>query len=814
MNIAPTRLAYLFIFWALALQVQAQRTGTIYGTIRDKETQETLIGAAVALDGTNQGALTDVEGRFKLSGLEPKSYNLKISYIGYKPQTLFNLNVTVGNALTLSIELEPTNTELKEVVVVGNTFGKKIETPLSVQSLTAEEIRSNPGGNFDISKVVQALPGVSGTTGSASFRNDIIIRGGAPNENVYYLDGIEVPQINHFATQGSAGGPAGILNVSFIEDVSLSSSSFAAKYDNALSSVLAFKQREGNPEKVQGNVRLSSTELATTLEGPLSKKTTFLASARRSYLQYLFQAIDLPIRPNYWDFQYKITHKINDKTTLTALGIGAIDEFRFAVPKNSTPDKEYALRAFPTINQWTYTVGFGLKRLINKGYWNLTLSRNMFDNKLDQFEDGKENDEARRTLKTRSREIENKMRFEVNQTLGKWRINYGVMAQYVKYNNSTDARLRRAVIDPISGAEVVPAVNLNYASSIEFWRAGIWGSINHRFIQDRLSVTLGMRTDGNSFIDKGWNPGEALSPRLSASYALTEYLNLNASVGRYAKIPIYTTLGLRDGAGNLVNRNNRYITCTHYVAGIEWQPTNKLRITAEGFYKQYERYPVSVAKGISLANEGGNFGTIGNEAVVSNGSGRSYGAELFVQQKFNGKVFATASYTLFWSSFSGANGKLVPSAWDTRHLISAIVGRKFRKGWEVGLKFRYSGGSPYTPYDIPASLSQYGLTGQGVLDFNQLNTLRLRSFKQLDVRIDKKFNTKRTTIDVYLDVTNALLFTNQEIPNFIYKRNATNTGFETTDGQALRPDGSNAIPFLLPSDNLSVTPALGFIIEF
>jgi hypothetical protein len=438
----------------------------------------------------------------------------------------------------------------------------------------------------------------------------------------------------------------------------------------------------------------------------------------------------------------------------------------------------------------------------------------MFDNKLDQFEDGKENDESRRTLKTRSQEIENKMRFEVNQTIGKLRINYGAMAQYVKYNNSTDARLRRAVIDPITGVEVVPALNLNYASAIEFWKAGLWGSVNRRFIQDRLSVTLGLRTDGNSFINRGWNPGEAISPRLSASYALTEYLNLNASVGRYAKIPIYTTLGLRDGVGNLVNQNNRYITCTHYVAGIEWQPSNKLRITAEGFYKDYGRYPVSVSKGISLANEGGNFGTIGNEAVASIGSGRSYGAELFVQQKFNGKVFATASYTLFWSSFSGANGQMVPSAWDTRHLVSAIVGRKFRKGWEIGLKFRYSGGSPYTPYDIPASIRQYGLTGQGVLDFNQLNTMRLRSFKQLDVRIDKKFNTKRTTIDVYLDVTNALLFTNQEIPNFIYKRNATNTGFETTDGQALRSDGSNAIPFLLPNDNLSVTPALGFIIEF
>jgi len=408
------------IFMFLLTQTSfAQKTGTIIGTVKDKDSQELLVGVAVTLESTDFAVATDLDGKFKISSIPPKSYNIKFSAIGYKPLTLFNIVVNVGNANIINAEMEPTSKELGEVVVIANTYGKKIETPLSVQSLTAEEIKSNPGGNFDISKVVQALPGVSGTTGSASFRNDIIIRGGAPNENVYYLDGIEIPQINHFATQGSAGGPAGILNVSFIEDVSLSSSSFAAKYDNALSSVLQFKQRDGNPDKVQGNIRVSSTEIATTLEGPLSKKTTFLASARRSYLQYLFQAIDLPIRPNYWDFQYKITHKIDAKTTFTALGVGAIDEFSFGVPQNSTPDKEYALRAFPTINQWNYTVGFGLKRLINKGYVNITASRNMFDNKLDQFEDGKEGDETKRSLKTQSQEIENKLRVEVNKFSGK-----------------------------------------------------------------------------------------------------------------------------------------------------------------------------------------------------------------------------------------------------------------------------------------------------------------------------------------------------------------------------------------------------------
>ncbi|MFN7846571.1 MAG: TonB-dependent receptor [Bacteroidota bacterium] len=795
------------------LFLHAQKTGNIIGVVKDKNTQETLVGVAAALEGTTLSAATDLDGKFKITGIAPGSYNLKFSFIGYQSQTIFNIVVTTGNDNILAVELEPATENLKEVTVTSNTFGKRTETPLSVQSLSAEEIKSNPGGNFDISKVVQALPGVSGTTGSASFRNDIIIRGGAPNENVYYLDGIEVPQINHFATQGSAGGPAGILNVSFIEDVTLSSSSFAAKYDNALSSVLQFKQRNGNPEKFQGNFRLSSTEIAGTLEGPLSKKTTFLASARRSYLQLLFEAIDLPIRPNYWDFQYKVNHQINSKTTLTAIGIGAIDEFNFGVPKNSDPSKEYVLRAFPTINQWTYTVGLNLKRLINKGYYNIALSRNMFNNQLDQFEDAQANDESKRNLKSISQEIENKLRWDVNQFSGKWKFNYGLMAQYVKYNNNSFIRLRKELKDTL-GNLIQPGVSFNFNSDIAFFRGGVFGSVSRRFFTDRLTATLGIRTDVNSFTNDGLNPLNAISPRLSLSYALTEKWNINASVGRYTKIPIYTVLGFKDNAGNFVNKDNKYILCDHYVAGLEYLPTSSMRITAEGFYKAYSNYPVSNFDGTSLANQGGNFGAIGNEDVSSTGKGRAYGMELFIQQKLIKNFFATASYTWFVSEFTTAAGNYISSSWDTRHLLSFIVGKKFKKGWEIGLKLRYSGGSPYTPFDTVASRANYIATGNGVLDFSQLNSLTLPAFRQFDFRIDKKFNTKHATFDIYFDVTNALLFRNQSIPNYTFDRNADNSGFKTTDGKALAPDGSNAVPLILKNDDLSVTPALGFIIEF
>lgn len=805
---------YLSLLFLLPFTALAQKTGALSGTVRDANTQELLPGVSIVIEKTSIGVATDNEGRFVINNIPPGSYNLKASFIGYKPYVIYNIVVTTGNVQTYTIDLLQESQNLSEVVVQTNTFGKKTESPLSVQSLTAEEIKSNPGGNFDISRVVQALPGVAGSTGQGGgFRNDIIIRGGGPNENVFYLDGIEIPQINHFATQGSAGGPAGILNVSFIEDVTLNSSSFSSRFDNALSSVFQFKQREGSSQRLQGNLRLSGTEVALTAEGPISKKTTFLASARRSYLDFLFAAIDLPIRPNYWDFQYKTFTRLNEKTTLTTLGVGAIDVFKFGVPKETSPEKEYALRSAPSNNQWNYTQGAVLKRLIEKGFIQIALSRNMLDNSLDRFEDAQNGDESKRNLKVRSQEIENKLRVEVNKYYNGWKLSYGGMLQYVKYNNESFILLRKEIVSA-AGNIIQPRVESNFSSAIDFFRYGAFVESSRKFFNDRLTISGGLRSDMNSFTQDGNNPLGAFSPRGSVSYALAPKWNINATAGRYFKMPVYPILGYRDGTGNLMNTDLAYTRTDHYAGGLEYLPGIYTRITVEGFYKNYANYPVSVFDGISLANQGTDFTVLGNEAVVGIGKGRAYGFELFFQQKLSKRIFATISYTYVRSEFSGANGKLFPSAWDSRHLISALGGYKFNKGWELGIKYRYAGGAPYTPFDLNASQINYLTLGRGVPDYSQLNSQRLSAFNQFDFRLDKKINFRKTTLDLYLDVQNALLSKNPSFPEFTFKRNADNSNWETTDGQAVRQDGSNAIPVLLSSEDALVVPTIGFILEF
>jgi len=798
------------LFFLLPAAGFAQGTGKLYGYVRDARTQQPVPGASVVLEGTTLGTATNEQGYYSLGNIPPRSYNVRASYVSYKTLTKFNVVLTSGNAAALDFDLEETASELGEVVVQASPFPKSIETPNSVQRLSETEIKSYPGGNNDVAKVVQSLPGVSGSVG---FRNDVIIRGGAPNENVYYLDAVEVPIINHFATQGASGGPAGLINVSFIKDVTLTASGFPARYDNPLSGVLQFTQRTGNPERRQFNFRLSATEAAVTAEGPVVRKnpnTTFIASVRRSYLQLLFKAIGLPFLPSYWDYQYKVTHKVDDRNEINVVGVGSIDKLTLDPPTERKKDETQAdflgrlaiLDGIPTNRQWTTTAGVNWKRLIRDGYFNLTLSKNVFSNGAEKYENDDPAQPAR--LRYRSVEDENKLRFDLSQSFGPWTVSYGAGAQYVQYRNETFNRITNAVLDG-AGNEIAPAFTVDYRTALAFWRVGAFGQLSGSFLDDRLSASLGVRADGNTYTTGGLNPAETFSPRLAASYALTRGWNVNASLGRYYKLPPYTILGFRapESGNGLVNRDAKYIRSDHAVAGLEFLPSTATRVTVEGFYKRYGNYPVSVRNGISLANLGGDFAVLGNEAIRSVGLGRSYGVEFLLQQKLTKNFYGILAYTLYRSRFSGEDrGRLVPSAWDNRHLVSFTGGYKFPRNWELGTRFRYQGGRPYTPVDSVATLRDYAATGATVLDYSQLNARRLSAFNALDVRLDKKWNFKGWFLNVFLEVQNLYNSADPEAPSYTLARDDNGTVIDPAQLYGLPPGDS------------TVVPTIGIIVEF
>lgn len=801
-----------FLFFSIS--IWAQTTGNILGNVQDQNTAANLEGVHIFAEGTTFDTYSDSNGNYILE-LPVGTYTIVAFQEGYGEKVFFQTKVSSGNDTTLNMELSSSGEQLDEVVIetAGDNSARAADmvTPLSVQKLTIQEIQSNPGGNFDVSKVVQALPGV-GLSNGIGERNDIIIRGGAPNENVYYLDGVEIPVLNHFQTQGSSGGAQGILNVSFIENLKLTTSAFDAKYNDALSSTFVIKQRDGNPNRFTGNGRVSVTESALTLEGPLSSKTTFLASARKSYLGLLFKAIDLPIRPNFSDFQYKVTHKFNDKTTLSAIGIGAIDNFKFAETRESTPENLYTLRSTPYINQWTYTTGFTLNHKIKNGYLDFVVSRNMFRTKIDKFED-EQKIEDQRTLRIKSDEIENKFRFNINQFINGWKLSAGTSAQYVGYSGDVFNKVRNEIYDD-NGEVISPAQTVNFDSKINFWKYGVFAQAAKRFFDRKLLVSAGGRTDMNSFTNEGNNPLKTLSPRLSLSYRLHPKWNLNASTGIYYKVPVYTALGFKDETGDLINKDMDYTRSAHYVLGTEFLPKNSLRFTLEGFYKRYTDYPISENTGISLANQGTEFGSVGSERILTQGKGEAYGFELFAQKKMTKNLFYTLSYSFVVSKFSGLDKKLISSSWDNRHLFSGIVGYSLPKNWEIGMKYRYAGGNPFTPFDMTASQQNYMLLGQGIIDVDLLNEAKLKNYSQLDLRVDKTYHFKNISLNFYLDMQNILMAKNESNPSFTFKRNEDNSGFVTTDGQPIKQDGSNGIPVLLKNDSGRLIPNLGVIIEF
>ena len=283
---------FLFLSF-FSLNTWAQ-TGIIKGKVVEAANNQSIPFANVVIEGTTVGVVTDIDGNFEFTDLEPGLYNVSASFLGFKTDTKQEIQVTNSKPATIDFALEEDAENLKEVVVKASPFKKPAESPVSLQTIGTAEIQRNPGGNRDISKVVRSLPGV---TSVSSFRNDLLIRGGGPSENRFYLDDIEIPNINHFATQGSSGGPNGLINVDFIREVDFYSSAFPANRGNSMSSVFNFKQKNGRDDRIGFTATLGTSDLAATLEGPIGKKTTFLFSIRQSYLQLLFDVLDLPFLP-------------------------------------------------------------------------------------------------------------------------------------------------------------------------------------------------------------------------------------------------------------------------------------------------------------------------------------------------------------------------------------------------------------------------------------------------------------------------------------------------------------------------------------
>ena len=735
--------------------VVSGQTSTIKGRVYNSINNEPVPFANIFIEGTPLGATSDLEGNYILTNLKPGTYSVVCSFIGFKRQISFEVPVNSVRTTTLDFALVEESTALNQVVITASPFNKREESPVSLRTISSSEIYRNPGGNRDISNVIQILPGVAS---SSSFRNDIVVRGGAPNENRFYLDGIEVPNINHFATQGSSGGPVGMINVNFIREVDFYAGAFPANRGNALSSIIEFKQIEGNDEGLKGTFMLGSSDAGITLDGPMGDKSTFILSARQSYLQLLFKALGLPFLPTYNDFQYKQTIKVNDKNRITIVGLGAVDDFTLNTSANDGLEDEeiirrnnYILGNLPVNTQWNYTVGANWKHFGTNSFQNVVVSRNHLNNRAVKYQGNIEQPEFL-ILDYKSQEIENKVRLENTIRENGWKLNMGLGYENAIYTNST---YNQIVVDG--------AVNvIDFDSRLPINKFAVFSQVSKELVKNKLMVSFGVRMDCNDYSEEMSNPLDQMSPRLSASYSITEKLNANFNVGRYFQLPPYTIMGYRDSNSLLANKENNitYIQSDHFIAGLEFNPGLLSKVTVEGFYKTYDNYPFLTRDSLSLANLGGDFGVIGNEPVTSTSFGRSYGLELLVQQKLLSSVYGILSYTFVRGEFSDKNDELINSSWDNRHILNITAGKKFKNDWELGMKFRFVGGAPYTPYDVErsATIDVWDIVQQGVFDWDQLNEFRNPASHGLDMRLDKKWYFQKWAVNAYIDIQNIYNF--------------------------------------------------------
>ena len=738
-----------YILLALLLNVTSllAQQGTLKGQVYSTKSNEPLESASVRVQGTSLGARTDVQGRFVIAGLKPGFIRLIVSMLGYETTTSAEVQVIGNQTSFIDIALDEASTNLTEVVVRPNVRIKRVESPLSLQTLGIKQIEKNAGANRDISKLVQTLPGVGATDPN---RNDLIVRGGGPSENVFYLDGIEIPVINHFSTQGASGGVVGMINPDFVREISFYTGAFPASRTNALSSVMEIKQRDGDTDRMHVKASVGASDAALTIEGALSEKSSFIASARQSYLQWLFKAIKLPFLPTYNDFQLKYKHRFNAHNELTILGIGAIDDMSLNTKLQSTGSEvqRYILSYLPRYKQWNYTVGAVYKHYGAEHTDSWVLSRNMLRNSSVKHQS---NDPTLPKLSEyQSDETESKLRYERMYTTLPFKLSFGAGLRYADYRN-------RAERLAYQSGKVVP---LSYDAHIRLLAYSAFAQASDEYLDRRLKIGLGVNLVGNTLNSVMSNPFPQLSPRLSVSFALTDDIDLNANFGRYAMQPSYTSMGYQAPDGTYPNKIRlRYIISNQAVLGGEYHLGSYLHFSVEGFYKSYSSYPISELEGISLASKGTEYGQVGAEAVLSTGEGRAYGAEVVARLMPWHQFSAIATYTLFRSEFTDKAGIYRPSSWDTRQMLNLLLSYRLGKSWYLSASWRYSGGAPYTPIDMEFSTNKaaWTVTNRAYPDYARFNTLRLPAKHQLDLRLDKEFYFKRWMLNLYLDVQNAYL---------------------------------------------------------
>lgn len=768
----PSYVRVIGFLLALALpaagHAQDAPRGRVVGRVVSASTSQPIDGAVVQLEGTGTSAQTDAAGRFTLNDLIPGVYSLRARAIGYRPYVVSEVVVGSGKPLEVTVSLAPQPIELEALEVRPSYFQPPTQAIASTQDLGAEDVRRAPGVQEDVVRAVALLPGVAVT---AAGRNDLIVRGGAPYENLFVVDGIEVPNINHFGSQGSTGGPLSLINIDLVQDAAFSAGGMAAKWGDRTASFTNITLREGNRDALAGELNLSATGFGAIAEGPLGSSGSFLLSARRSYLDLLFRAAGFSFVPAYWDFQLKATQDLGPANRIAFLGIGAINTVSFT---NETADDRYDNSRILSPEQNQYFAGLTWQHFFDRGVLTSTLGRTFTKFEAVQRDSLVPPNDVFRSFST---EGENTLRVDlVLQPAPRTELNVGTVSKFAStlaYDMYLDGSLRRDQ----SGSPQPLAVDTTFTA----FRTAGYAEVRYHLTRT-VRVSGGARGTYYGFLD-----AFRVAPRFGVRVEPTAQTALTLSYARTYQAPSYVWLvGDPDNPETLTP-----ITADQVVAGLERRLREDLKVQVEGYVKRYTDYPARTFRPQAVLAPAGfedatNDIPFGLEPLAGVGRGVAYGVEVFLQKRLSAiPVYGLASLALARSQFRSLDGVTRAGAYDGRVIGNLLAGWRINRAWELSGKFRVASGLPTTPF-LTSGLDA------GQLDFSQYNDgPRLPTFHALDVRIDRRWSFRGWQLDLYLDVQN------------VYgRKNVSQIAWNPRIGG---PE---------PNESLGVLPSIGVNIEF
>jgi hypothetical protein len=702
-------------------------SGALRGRVVEENTHRPISDAELCLDNGRCGR-TGPDGSFRLEDLRPGDYLVTVGTATAK------VHVRAGVEANVEFEVPEIKAYQETVEVSAPVFLAPEELRNSNYLVSAREVQYSASSLKDVSRQLQTLPGV--VFGGNDFRNDIVVRGGSPLENLFIVDNIDIPNINHFANFASAGGPVGEFNSELLADMTFLTGGYPAPYDNRLSSVVQISQRDGNHEHNAGQFTLGFGGAGGIAEGPIGTKGSWVVSMRRSFLDAFTKDIGIGGVPIYYNYQGKALYDLTPSDRVWISTIGGWDRIALR-PNPDKPDEESTPYNVNTNGSrdsigvnWQHVFGASGVGLLGVSTSGATEFTEVSDNRLADLI----------TLNQTSSERDVGIKYDLTYSLsGVGRVQAGVSGRwyFINYDNNSPI----GYDNPFS--QVPGRVDPHHVIQ-DFTTTQQSGYLQvSRNLLEPLQLTVGLRWDRYAY---GQNA--RLTERAGLTWRIRPSLSAHASFGTYVQQPAFVFL-----TASPINRSLAPIGARHIVAGLGWTPTGSTRVTVEAYEKIYSDYPVSTEyQQISLAAAGNDYGpNYYLIPMISAGRGRARGIEIFAEKKFNGHVYGEVNLSASQSRQAALDGIMRPSGFDSPYVFNATGGYHVSPLWEVAVRYVFLSGRPYTPYDPTLSQEQ----DRGVFDLSRVNALRAPSYQRLDFRIDRFLRWHGQQIDVYGGLQNA-----------------------------------------------------------